>query len=323
MATNFPRQAIATAIVQEASLKTSGLVADCIFPRVQTPCFFEYIDWTDANNIQLVDDAVTCKSDVKEVDPEAFKLVSGKVKDHALTQSLGDCCVSLCGGENLAARKEQGKTVQLMNRLLINREREAVALATTESFYTPGTGAPDGVKSNEATMWSLTPTNFNDPNFALLKYFQNIQVGNKRTGRRTKAVMSQAKLNAFTSHPNFLGAGCIVDPVTTKDKVAALLGVNEICVADSYYNSALGSTPTFTSLWPDEYILFTSSYELLTAEDQQVGFGFTAYDKGFRVNNYKKEEKGPDDGVQMQKMAHDLTPIVMTYLAATLVKITA
>lgn len=322
MATQFPSQAIATAIVQEASLKTSGLVADCIFPRVQTPCYFEYIDWTNGNNIQIVDDAVTCKSDVKEVDPEAFTLVPGKVKDHALTQSMGDCCVSLCGSQAIAARKEQGKTVQLLNRLLINREREAITLVTTEANYEAGSGAPDGVKSNEGVMWSLTATNFNDPNYALLKYFQNIQVGNKRTGRRTKAVMSQAKLNAFMSHPNFLGAGCIVDPVTTKAKVAALLGVNEICVADAYYNSALGQTPTFTSLWPDQYILFTASYELLTAEDQQVGFGFTAYDKGMRVNYYVNEAKGPDAGVQMQKMAHDFTPIVMTFLAATLVKIT-
>ena len=321
MATNFPRQAVATAIVQESFLKVTGLVADCIFPRVQTPCFFQYIDWTNGINIQLVDDAVSCKSDVKEVDPEAFTLVTGKVKDHALSQSMGDCCETLCGGPDLSARKEQGKTVQLLNRLLINREREAVVLATTESNYVAGSGAPDGVKSNEGVMWTITPTNFNDPNFALLKYFQYIQVGNKRTGRRTKAVMSQNKLNAFMSHPDFLGAGCIVDPVTTSSKVAALLGVNEICVADAYYNSAVGPTPTYTSLWPDEYILFTASYDMLTADEQQVGFGFTAYDKGMRVNYYLKEEKGPDAGVQMQKQAHDLTPIVMTYLAATLVKV--
>lgn len=328
MGSQFPSRAKLSAIVQQAQLKRSGLVADCIFPQVKTPCRFEYIDWTNGLNIKVVEDAVGCKTDVKEVDPEAFTLVTKKVDDHALQQSMGDCCVIACGDDAAyAAKKEQGKTIQLMNRLLIAREKRAIALATDESKYTANgtSGAPvaPGASTavNEGGLYYLAKTNLDNANFALLKWFMPIQTNNFLSGRRTKAVMSQNTLNALLVHPNFLGAGCIVDAVTTKEKVASLLGVQEICVADAGYNNGVGPAVSLQGLWPDEYILFTASYELVTPDEQQVAFGISAYDKGFRINNYVKPEKGPDNGVTMQKMSHDFTELVLSYKAATLVKI--
>lgn len=325
MSSQFPSKAKMSAIVQAASLKRSGLVADCIFPQVKTPCRFDYIDWTNQVNMKIVDDAVGCKTDVKEVDPEAFVYATGKVEDHALQQAMGDCCVTACGDDAaLAAKREQGKTIQLMNRLLIAREKRAIALALDESKYTDNTTKKPGEAGavNEGGLYKLANTDFINANYALLKYFQPIQTNNFVTGRRTKAVMSQNTLNNFLSHPNFLGAGCIVDTVTTKDKVASLLGVEEICVADAGYNNGVGQTVSLQGFWPDNYILFTASYEMLTSDEQQVAFGISAYDKGFRVNNYIKEEKGPDSGVVMQKIAHDFTELVLSYKAATLVKLT-
>lgn len=317
-----------TAIVQQAFLKRSGLVADCILPPVKTPCNFEYIDWTNAQNIEVVDAAVTCKSDVKEVDTDAWTLVQKKVQDKALEQSMGECCITSCGDDAAyAARLEAGKTVQLTNRLLILREKEVTALVTDETKYTANgtSGSPvvPGASGavNEGGLYYLTKANLNSASFALLKWFQPIQTGNYLTGMRTKAVMSQNTLNAFLSHPNFLGAGCIVDPITTKEKVAALLGVREICIGDAYFNNGVGPTVSMQANWSDDYILFTASYEMLTANEPQVGFGFSAYDKGMRVNYRIDEKKGPDGGVEMQKIAHDLTPVIMTYKAATLVKL--
>lgn len=328
MASKFPTQSKMTAIVQQASLNRKGLVADCIFPPVKTPCRFDYIDWTNAANITLVEDAVGCKSDVREIDPEAFVIISSKVEDHALQQSMGDCCVQACGDDAVfAAKKEQGKTIQLMNRLLINRERAAIALATDETKYTANgtSGSPvlpgAATAVNEGGLFYLSKTNLADANYALLKWFMPIQTNNFMTGRRTKAIMSQATLNQLLVHPNFLGAGCIVEPKTTLDKVASLLGVDEICIGGAAFNNGVGSTVSMQALWPNDYILFTASYEFLTSDEQQVAFGISAYDKGFRVNNYIKEEKGPDAGVEMQKMAHDYTPVVLSYKAATLVKL--
>lgn len=326
MASQFPSVPALSAIIQQATTKRSGLVADCIFPPVKTPCFFQYIDWTNGLNIKIVEDAVTCKSDVKEVDPEAWTLVSKKVEDHALQQSMGDCCVTVCGDQAYATKKEQGKTIQLMNRLLLARERRAAVLATTEASYTSnGTSgapvAPSSATINEGGLYFLTAANLASPSFALLQWFMPIQANNYMTGRRTVAVMSRNKLNALLVHPNFKDAGCVVDPLSTESKVAALLGVDKICVADAGYNNSVGPSVSLTGIWPDEYIWFGASYEFVTSEDPQVAFGISAYDKGFRVNHYIKEEKGPDAGVDMQKQAHDLTEVVLTYKAATLVKI--
>lgn len=325
MASPFPSQNKMSAIVQQASLKRSGLVADCIFPQVKTPCRFDYIDWSNGLNVKVADDAIACKTDVHEVDPEAWTLSQGKVEDHALAQAMDDCCVTACGDDAvMAAKREQGKTVQLMNRLLIAREKRAVALAVGDlTKYTDNLLlAPGAVGTvNEAGRYNLTAANFADPNFALLKWFQPIQQNNFLTGRRTKAIMSQATLNGLLSHPNFLGAGCLVPALTTSSQVAALLGVNEICIADAGYNNGVGATVSMQSFWPAGYILFTASYDLQTSDEAQVAFGISAYDKGFRVNYYKKAEKGPDDGVTMQKQAHDLTEIVLSYKAATLVVI--
>lgn len=324
MASNFPSRAKLSAIVQQAQLKRSGLIADCIFPPVQTPCRFEYIDWSNMANIQVVEDAIGCKTDVKEIDPEAFTLVTEKVQDHALSQSMGDCCVTACGDDAAyAARKEQGKTLQLMNRLLIGREKRAIAAATDESEYTDNLALVPGASTavNEGGMYNIDLSDMRDPNFALLKWFMPIQTNNYLTGRRTKAVMSQNRLNDLLVHPNFIGAGCLLDAKTTADKVAALLGVDEICVADAGYNNGVGQTVSLTGLWPDEYILFTASYDLVTPDEQQVAFGITAFNKGFRINNWIKPEKGPDEGVMMQKMSHDFTEIVLSYKAATLVKV--
>lgn len=325
MASQYPTKPKTTAIVQQAFLKRSGLVADCILPPVKTPCNFEYIDWTNAQNQELVEDAVTCKSNVHEVDPDAFTLVQKKVEDHALEQSMGECCLTVCGDDGAyAARIEAGKTIQLTNRLLLNREKKVIALVLDETKYTSNSTLKPGEAGavNEGGLYSLAKTDFVNPSYALLKYFQPIQTGNAYTGMRTKAIMSQNTLNNFLSHPNFLGAGCMIDAITTKEKVAALLGVREICIGDAYYNNGVGPTVSMQANWPDNYILFTASYEMLTANEQQVGFGFSAYDKGMRVNYRIDEKKGPDAGVEMQKIAHDLTPVIMTFKAATLVKLT-
>lgn len=323
MASPFPQRPKLSAIVQTASLKRKGLVADCIFPLVKTACKFSYIDWSDdINEARVINDLLGCKTDVHEVDSAPFTLVDKSLQFHGLTQALGECCVVTCGDDGAFASKiEAGKTRQLMNKLLIAREKRAIALATTLSNYTNNVALVPGAGGavNEGGRYNLAAADFANPNFALLKWFQPIQQSNVLSGNRNKAVMSQATLNGFLSHPNFIGVGCLPNPQTTKDAVAALLGVQEICVADAQYNDGLGATPSIVNAWPTGYILFVTSYDLVTSEDEQFSFGITAYDKGMFQFNYVKEEKGPGTGVVMQKLTHDLTEVVLSYKAATLV----
>lgn len=318
----YESQPLLSAIVQRAGLKRSGLVADCIFPQVRVPsCEFSYIDWiAAAGELKPANTNLGCKTDVHEVDTGPYVLEQNKLKFQGLSQSLSECCLSLCGksDEEVVDMVTMQKTLQLQNKLFIGRELDAIALATDEAQYTAITN-PE-TESAEGAIYEITPTNFNDPNYDLLKDFQNLQANNYLTGRRTVAVMSRNKLNALLRHPDFKESGCLVPAISTEAAVASLLGVDRICVADAGYNNGF-ATVNMAPLWPDEYILLTASYQFITSEDEQRAFGISAFQRGFRQFNWIKAEKGPDAGVLMQKITHDLTPIVLDYKSATLIAV--
>lgn len=322
----FPSRPGLSAIVQMATLNRQGLVADCIFPQVKTGCKFAYVDWSnDINAAKIVDANISCKTDVHEVDAVPFVLKDASLKDQALAQVLDECCVSICGLDSAQAKIEAGKTRQLLNKLLVAREKQAIDLATNVDSYTNAStalpesysGGTDGVK------FDLTNANLIDANFALLKYFLGVQSNRVISSPRTTMVTDQATLNKILSHPNFIGSGCMIDPMTTNDKVAALLGLNKICVADAKFNNGVSEeVPTIAKLWPAGTILFTSSYEFITSQDESFAFGISAYDQGFVQTNWIDEKKGKGAGATMQKIGHDITPVVLSFKGATLIKIT-
>lgn len=313
-----------TAITQEIALNRTGLVADCIFPKVQTGCNFAYIDWTgELKDLKSIDDHVTCKSDANEIDTGNLELKHGGTADRALMQSLEECCVSVCGVESLDEKIAAQKTRILTNKLLIGREERAIALATDASKYTDNSAKlpSDDTAVVDGGLFKITKTNFDNANFALLRWFQGINE-NAKFGQRNVMVTDQATLNGLLAHPQFIGSGCSVDPMTTADKVAALLGLSKICIADGKYNDGLGEQVAIKKLWPKNTILFTSSYELITSTDPQLAFGITAYSQDLETNTFKDPRKGKGEGMLMQKIGHDLTEVVLSYKAATLVQIT-
>lgn len=321
MASQYPNSAKLSAIVQQIGLKRSGLVADCIFPLVKTDCLFSYIDWSaDINAARLVDDYLGCKTRVHEVDSEPYVLTSKKLSDWGLSQVLSECCVSICGDDQ-SGKIEIGKTRQLTNKLLVAREKRAVTLATTVTNYTDMSTALPSAGGVDGGRFLLSAANFADPNYALLAYFQGVQTGSARGIKKNIAVMDQATLNGLLSHPNFIGAGYQPVPLTTQQQVANLLGVDKICLADAAYNDSLGATPNLGKFWPAGFILFTSSYEFVTSADETLAFGITAYNRGLQQKTWIDPEIGPGEGALMQKITHDMTEIVLSYLAGTLVKI--
>ena len=311
------------AVTQEIGLKRSGLVADTIFPKVQTGCQFSYIDWTDElKDLKSINDHVTCKSDVNEVDLGQIKLKYGGTQDHALSQVLDECCQVICGVPNLNEKIAAQKTRVLANKLLIGREQRAISLATaTTNYADQSTKTPnDATAVVDGGLFNLSAVNFADSSFDLLAYFQGIN-DNAKYGRRNIMVTDRATLNGILRHPQFIGSGCQVDPMTTPDRVAALLGVDKIVVADAMYNDGFGTQVALKKFWPAGTILFTSSLEFITSQDPQFAFGFSAYTQDLSTNTWLDEKKGKGEGAMMQKMGHDLTETVMSYLAATLVKI--
>ena len=323
MASAFPSRPALSAIVQQGTLNRKGLVADCLFPMVKTGCKFSYIDWTDELlALKVADDSVTCKSDVHEIDAVPYVLIDKSVVPHALSQVLTECCVTVCG-EDFSNKIEQGKTRQLMNKLLLGREQRAIALATADANYTSaGAELPAASATGaDGKRYTLSNANWINANYNLRSYFAGIQSNLKRSGQRTVMVTDLATLNGILGHPSFIGSGCAVDPITTPDKAAALLGVNKICIADASYHDGLGTTPNMTKLWPAGVIIFATSYEFITSQDETLAFGITAYDQGLQQFTWVDEKKGQGAGVLMQKISHDFTEIVLSYYAATKVTV--
>lgn len=312
-----------SAITQEMSLNRSGLVADAIFPPVQTAEKFSYIDWTaELKDLKSVQDHVTCKSDANEIDTGALELKHGATHDRALIQTLDECKVVICGVESLDTKIAAKKTQSLTNKLLIGREERAIALATDVSKYTDNTTkAPyDEGAVIDGGLFTIDEEDYNDPAFDLRKYFSAINE-NALFGYRNVLVASLADINHLLTHPKFLGAGCIVDPKTTVEKVANLMGLSKIVVADAIYNDGIGDTVSLKKLWPKGTLLFLSSADFITSEDPQFAFGITAYSQMLQQNTWNDPKKGKGKGQTMQKIGHDMTEVVLSYKAATLVKV--
>lgn len=312
-----------SAITLEMSLNREGLVADSLFPLVKTACKFGVIDWTEELlGLKSIEDHVTCKSDANEIDTGALKIKDYSTKDHALMQVLDECCVPLCGMPNAQVEIEMQKTRELTNKLLIGREERAIALATDLSKYTDMTATTPYASGAviDGAKFKITPTNFADPTYGLLRWFQGINE-NALYGHRNLMVTDRATLNGLLRHPTFVGQGCVVDPTTSAAAVADLLGVGKIVVADAIYNDGVGSTPTLKKLWPANTILFTTSLDFITSQDPKFAFGLSAHTQGFEQFTWVDEKKGKGAGARMQKVGHDMTECVLSYKAATIVSI--
>lgn len=320
---NYESRPELSAVVQQISLNREGLVADAIFPKVLTGCKFSYIDWTkELQNLKPVSDAVNCKTDAHEVDSSGFALVDASTFSRALTQVLDECCVVVCGKPNINQEIEVGKTRQLANKLLLGREMRAIDLATDESAYVDNEALTPNSENAviDGGLFNLSETDFSDPEFKLLNYLTGIN-DYAVYGMRNIMVTDRATLNQILTHPDFLGAGCIVDPKTTADKVASLLGLDRIIIADAKYNDGVGDQVSIQKLWPKGTIFFASSHEFVTSNDQNFSFGISAYSQELETNTWVDPKKGKGAGARMQKIGHDYTEVVLSYNAATLVKI--
>lgn len=327
MASAYPSRPALSSIVQQAGLNRSGLVADCLFPPVKTACKFSYVDWTnELLALKIEDESVGCSTDVHEIDTEAYSLVDSSVTPRALSQVLDECCTNICGDDSFQNKIEQGKTRQLMNKLLISREKRAIDLALLDSGYTLGASSGAGLPVAEPTgtdgkRFTLAYANWTSPTYALRSYFAGIQSNRKVSPQANVLVTDLATLNVILGHPSFIGAGCVVDPITTPEKAAAILGVSKICIANASYHDGVGTTPNMTKLWPAGVMLFVSSYEFVTSQDFQLAFGISAYSEGFKQFTWLDEKKGAGAGALMQKQSHDYTEIVLSRMAATKVSL--
>lgn len=314
-----------TAIITQGALNREGLIADKLFPPVQTECKFSIIDWNKAGDMSESDDTLSCHGDVKEIDTEGLELLTFQTKDRGNAVPLTECCISACGKVDLKEKIENAKMVTVMDKLLINREKRAVELATNEALYVNNTTKKPGEAGavNEGGMYNLALADLKDQTKDMLGYFQPIQEKNYATGVRNIAVMTKSVLNLFIKHVTFIGHGCSVAPTTNAAQVAALLGVEEIVIADSgFNNSVVPGTVNTQGIWPENYILFAAVSKLSYSEEAKPTYGASPFTSNFETNYWVDPKKGKGKGVVFGKITHDLTEKVVFQKAATLVKLT-
>lgn len=313
-----------SAVTQQISLNREGLVADVIFPEVNTGCKFSYVNWENGlKDIRPTDDNVSCKTDAKEVDIGAYGLVDASTNDRALIQVLDECCVTVCGKPQIKQEIEVTKTRELANKLLVGREERAIALATDESKYEDNaslTPNDDGAVV-DGGLFTISRSSFFDEDFNAREYLNGIN-DNAAFGMRNIMVTDRATMNALLTHRSFLGYGCQVDPKTSAESLASLLGLDRVVIADAKYDDGIGAQTNIKKLWPKGYIFFASSQDFVTSNDQKFAFGITAFSQRLESFTWIDEKKGKGEGARIQKIGHDLTEVVLSYKAATLVKLT-
>lgn len=329
-------------IIQEAGLNRGGMVAECLYPDVETGCKFEWIDWKSTenkdgrlDNLRLVNDTVGCYSEPKGIDPSSFEYKQGKVADHGLSMPLKECCASACTPDGkLPFKIDAAKSEELVDLLLLGREIRAIQKATKVADYTnlatlqalPGNGSLTNIgmmeKFSEGAYVDFAGTLFL-PGTDAFSILRSVQLNNFETGARNKAIMSKATAYKLMEHPSFKDGGCVVGVLTPMARLADLLEVSEICIAETSYNTASpGADFNLARIWDlnGEFIMFVRSFGLATPDSMKRVYGFSAYEKGFRNRTYFDDKMGVDGG-DVQVVGHDFTETLADIKCATLVKI--
>lgn len=311
-------------IVQGAG-QTGTYVADCILPPVTVDdCKFKWIDWsTTANNDGMFDnlkeanDLAGCYSTPTAIDPSTYEFKFAELKKYALSIDLKECCGPRECGEPLFDVDEK-KTMELVNRLLLGREKRAIDLAFNETYYTDQTASnPDSV-SSEGALFQL---DLSDPNTDALKFFQNIQEDNLETGARNVMVLRRKVLNAMLRHPSLKDGGCSTPLLADLDQLASIFGVQKICIADAIENTAAAGSAFQLANLVGDAIFFSKSLEFPTTESSMRAFGFSANQSGFNQRIWFDDNRGPEGGNRLNAW-HDFTEVVAERKAATLVRVT-
>lgn len=313
------------AVLNKINQEAKGLVADEIFPKIKTEKKFSYLDWEPVllNLTVENNDLVTCRDKVKHVDSKGFKEIISKTQDHAFAQNLCEPEITSSSEPVNATQRDLSKTRQLANKLLLAREKRAIDLALTEGFYQSNSQNAKPSAQNakiDGGLFKVSATNFWDAAYDAVGFIQEIQ-DLAKFGARSKMILSPATLSKLLRHPSAVGVGFNPRAKSTKEELEDELGL-KIVVANGQYNDGIGDQVALEKFFPANVILLTRSVELSDTEDSEFSFGFSAHTQDLTVFNNLDFDYGKGAGSVIQKIGHDLTETVISYKAATLIKLT-
>lgn len=339
------------ALAKAYVLKKSGLVYERIFTPVNTggACDVAGFDFTKSldttgteTNNSMVDglrksDGVpaTCYSEAGEVNAPNFAKRLFSAEEFREKILLTECCASMCGvsDQDYMNMIQNSKLGTLINRHLITRELAGVDLVTGQTGGVWNAGWEDGNLATlincfdmselaEGKAYDMTGQDLCDPAaFDLLQLVMNVQAKRIETGAANYAVMNKLMLNAFLRNDSFKGKGCVLAPLTAIDTLKAMLGVQEIYIADAVYNTAgFGVPRTLEPIWGAGFILMYQRVDgimSMTQPELQANFAvdLKIFDEYFRT--FVEEEKGRD-GVEWLQYNYSYTPAITNIKAGTL-----
>lgn len=230
-------QALTNVSIKYQNDQTS-FVADSIFPRLpvvkKTGIYYEY----DKSNMRAENDERAPGTEANEIEYDLIQRTYGPLVDHALKAKVTDEEVELSDAA-LAPFIDATETVT--EKIWISKEVDAATKLANASVVT------QGVTLSGTAQWS---------DFANSNPFADFQLARdsiKQTALRmpNTLVLSYPVYSMLLEHPDFRNRlSNSSDRVMNTAKLAELLGIKQVIVADAMKNSAIkGATDALGFIW--------------------------------------------------------------------------
>jgi hypothetical protein len=219
-----------------STYKNSGFFCDEVSPTVAVDKRSnKYRQYLRSDVSTVVDDRIGPTSKANEAD---YSETTGNysVKDRALVGYMGD---QEERNDDLPGVEDR-KTANLMQRLMLAREKRIADLCTTSTNF---------ASSNVVTLvnkWSdkTNGTPLDDINLGVAT------IPSSGEDRRLLFVMSRVIWNVLRVHPQLLGLKGLVAGQVSRKEAADYLEVDEVLVSDVWINTAtIGQTATYGRVW--------------------------------------------------------------------------
>lgn len=259
-------------VIREYGNCQAGYAQDCILTKVRTCSpYFQYREFDSEDAFKTYNSQVGCYSQVHEIDLDSSKLISDKVKTYALEipicrdeMEMQKCLCDAAARLDLEARALR----RIMDALKLAKEKSIWEEVLQPANFTAG------------NLTDLTGAEIDNPDTAVaanpLKLIRDIIASTCSSKRANWIVTSRKVAEKLIQSKAFLGEGCcnVTNPL---DTVAALLGVQGICVADTKVDvSALGLPADIVDVFGDSILLYRRNDSFDSTDCPAGTFAFEA-----------------------------------------------
>ncbi len=267
--TPFYNEPQLTELVQDYGNCPSKYVADCVLPRINIgKSEYEWLKFSEKDSYEVFNAFAGDCAQVHEITPKSSQRVQGKVKDYALDvkvpQGVLQDSLGATSCDSAGYNYVQAQVMNLVDKLRLARELRTAALVFDPTLY-PAAKTDD-----------LAGTEFNaaDDATSPLDVIGDLLVSDPKA-RLNWAVMNRKVFHVIRRHPDILG-NTDLRGMASLEAVAAQLGLDGICIADTQFDTAINSLPVaLQDVWNNGILLF-NRFDGRTTDCPESHFGFTA-----------------------------------------------